>query len=38
MDQKTDIGMKRAAITAKNIAYPFAYLDIESYLESDIVK
>ena len=33
-----DMGMKWAAITAKNIAYLFAYLDIESYLESDIDK
>ena len=38
MEQHTDIGMKRAAITAKNMAYLFAYLDIESYLESDIDK
>ena len=37
-ERQTDIGMKRAAITAENIAYIFAYLDIESYLESDIDK
>jgi hypothetical protein len=38
MERQTDIGMKRATITAKNIAYLFAYLDIESYLESNIDK
>jgi hypothetical protein len=38
MDRQTDISMKRTVIKAKNIAYLFAYLDIESYLESDIDK
>jgi hypothetical protein len=38
MERQTDIGMKRAAITAKNIAYLFAYLDIESYSYIDIDK
>ena len=37
-NQWTDIGMKRAASTAKNLADLFPYLDIESYLESDIDK